>query len=355
MKINFPCAKLNIFCAAVFLLSVLALFTAAFLAGKDGKRNLLFVTPSQIGTHGIDVNRIEEFIETGFLITYEILSTERISLAYADFTVTLVRTNSCYPQIIKRGLSEGAFFSKQAWTGSQRHAVLNETAAFSIFGGVNITGRQFKIRGDTWIVTGVIDDGDKDASRVYVPSSIAGGNADNFLVLMSESAGLNETFIKNSLKSIGVHDTNYDFFAFDTRLNLFFERPQVVLCVFFGILFIYILIILARRLKNAFNDFKIKLNNHYLKQIFHENRKIAFKPIWLSALILLCPALSLSLFLHTVSIILPWQDIASLKGKQDIFYPYIERLYNFDQVSGFLFIFSLIFLCFSVIVFIRRK
>ncbi|MCL2214652.1 MAG: ABC transporter permease [Treponema sp.] len=352
MKISFLSAKLNIFCAAVFLLTVLALFAIAFLAHNGGKRNLLLVTSSQTGSHGINVNRIEEFTESDFLLTYEILSTEKVSLSYADFSVTLVRTNSCYPQIINYSLSEGAFFSKQAWTGAQRHAVLNETAANSIFGSVKIAGSQFKIRGETWIVTGVIDDGDKKSNRVYVPSSMADGYAYNFLVL---TAGFDETLIKNSMKNLGIHDTNYDFFTLDTIINLLFERPQIMLYFLFCFIFIYIFIILTEKLKIAAAEFKSKLNKHYFKQLFLENQKTAFKPVWLASLLVLCPILTLFLLLHSVSIILPWQDIASLKGKQELFFPLVERLYNFNQASGFLFVFSLIFLCFSVIVFIRRK
>jgi hypothetical protein len=352
LKISFLSAKLNIFCAAVFLLSVLILFTIAFFAHNDKKRNLLLVTSSQTGSHGIDVNKIEEFTKSDFLLTYEILSTEKISLSYADFPVTLVRTNSCYPKIINYGISEGAFFSKQAWTGAQRHAVLNETAASVIFGSVKIAGSQFKIRGETWIVTGVIDDKDKESNRVYVPSSIAGGHAYNFLVL---TAGFDETYIKNSMKSLGIHDTNYNFFTLDTSINLLFKRPQITLCLLFCFIFIYIIVILTGKLKIAIAEFKNKLNKHYFKQLFLENRKTAFKPVWLAALLVLCPILTLFLLLHAVSIILPWQDITSLKGKQELFFPLVERLYNFNQTSGFLFIFSLIFLCFSVIVFIRRK
>lgn len=359
MRINFLSSyfsgKPALLCAIALLLSVAALFSTAVVSDVKSPGNLLLVTPSGISSPGISVERIEEFTESYFLVTYEMLSSERVSLAYADFPVTTAAVNSCYARILDLRMTEGSFFSKQAWTGRQRHAVLNETAAFSIFGSKKISGNQIKIQGATWLITGVINDGDDDTSRVYIPSSIAGGQVNSFLVLMSASSGIDETFIKNSMKSLGVHETSFDFINLDTQISYLYERAYVIILFLSGFILIFLLFIFINKFIRAISVFKTELTNHYAAHILKENKNIIAKPALLGVTLLICPSLAVLMFTRAVSIFLPWQDIVSLKGKQDAFYPYIDKLYDYETVSVLLFIFSLIFLCINVIVFIRRN
>ena len=354
MKTDKISLKPVVLCAMVLFLSVLALIITAFLAESKSIKNTLLITPSQIGIPGINISRIEEFTETDFLLTYEIKSQDRISLDYADFPVTVIAANSCYQQIKKYSMIEGAFFPKQSWTGKQKHAVLNEAAANAVFGSGNITGSLFKLRGETWLVTGVINDRDNDTSRVYIPSSITGGSANSFLALLSVSAGYDETLIINSLKKLGIHGTSYDFINLDTQRNCLFERAYIIFLFILCFVLIFIMLVFINKFIHAFLLLKKELNNHYFAQVFKRNIKVILKPVWLGFPLLLSPILALTLLLRAVSVILPWQDIVSLKGKREIFYPYVDTLYNFDAVSFFIFIFSLIFLTFSVILFIRR-
>ena len=354
MKIDKKSAKPAVLCAAAALLSIFSLFIIAFLAEAESIKDILLITPSRIGAAGINVNIIEEFTETDFLMTYEIKSSDRISLDYADFPVTIIATNSSYQRIKKYSVIEGSFFSKQAWTGKQKHAVLNKTAAYAIFGSANITGNFFKIRNESWLITGVIDDRDDDTSRIYIPSSFTGGNADNFLALLSASTGYDETFIINSLKKLGIHGTSYDFINLDTQRNYLYERARVIVLFLFSFILIIFMLIMINKFRRAFNELKTELNNHYIAQVFKLKKKILFKPVLPGFLFILSPILVLMMLLRAVSIILPWQDITSLKGKREIFFPYIDILYNYETISFFMFIFSLILLVFTVIVFIRR-
>ena len=341
--------------AAALIISLSALYIIASLAKSESIQNLLLVTPLQLSSPGIGVSRIEEFTDNNFLVTYEITSSDRVSLAYADFPVTVVATNSCYSQILGYNLTEGSFFSKQAWTARQRHAVLNETAAFSVFGSSRIAGNQFKIRGDTWLVTGIINDGDNDNSRVYIPSSVTGGQAGYFFALISEAAGISETYIKNSMKTLGIHETMFSFINLNTQIKNLYERACVTVMLFSGFLFVFLFLFFIGKFRNAFLLLKTEMKNRYIAQIFRENKKIVFKPLLSALPLLVSPITALFLFLRALSIILPWQDIVSLKGKQDILYPHIERINNYEFASRFLFIFSLLSLVLTVIIFLRRK
>ena len=129
----------------------------------------------------------------------------KISLPHGEFQAVVIGTNSSYSRLLLSVISEGSFFSKQAWSGRQRHAVLNEEEAYTIFGSRCITGNLFKIQNETWLVNGVINDGNDEQSRIYVPSSINGGGAGELLALMTDN-GYNEAYIKNSIKTLGVHE-----------------------------------------------------------------------------------------------------------------------------------------------------
>ena len=358
--------KIRLAVMGVCLVFCLAgLIILAFLAQKD--RNLFLILPSDIGSTRLDVQKAEEFaqhvqinqrtqlnqheqlkqnvqlnqsIENEFPLTYEIIGSEQISLSYAEFQVTQIETNSNYPHILGLTMSEGSFFSAQAWKGKQRHAVLNEKAAFTIFGSYKIIGSRFKMRDDTWLITGVISDGDKDNSRVYIPSSIQGGEIEE--LALKSTGGLNEALIKNSVKNLGIQEKNFIFINFGTQYSLLWERIKVILLLFLGLLLLSFLQPLIISFKKAYAAIKKDLECHYPGEIIKKNKKSVFKLLFLILSILLLPSFALFFLLHIVSVCIPWQDIPSLGSlNQSIFYPYIARQRNLELISCIFFGISL--------------
>jgi len=320
------------------------LFITAVMVKKEGIENLLLITSAQFSSRLINVNRIEEFIESEFLVTYEILSSEIISLPHDNYPVTVIGTNSCYLQILGLPVSEGSFFSKHAWVSKQRHAVLNEKAAFTIFGSNKISGNQFRLRNDTWIVTGVINDADDETSRIYVPSSILNAQVGSFMALMAPNKGYDETYLKDSLKTMGILQTNYDFYNLSLQVKLLFDRFFAVVLLLSSILFICILIKNASALKKIIIDLRIELKDHYAKDILIKKNKMVFKAVWFILLVISCPVMSIYLFLRCAAVILPWKDIPSLTVNREIFYNNIIRLYNYEIISRYLFYSALVLL-----------
>ena len=337
-----------IFLSLAFFLCLTGLCVPAFLADRDGKENLLMVLPSQIGSPKINVQKIEEFSQDEFLITYEIPGSEKISLPHGDFPVTVIGTNGSFPQILGLTMTEGSFFSKQAWAGKYRHAVLNEKAAFTIFGSNRIENNRFRIRGETWLVTGVISDGDDENSRVYVPSSIQGAPAGGLLTLMSR--GYDEAYIKNSVKTLDVREGGFTFFNVGTQIRLLWERALVIPLLFFAILFLGLLHPFIEKFTKALAVLKAQTARHYTGEIFHKNREAVLKPTALALVILSLPSAALFLFLRIVSIVLRWQDIPSITAiGREPFNPHLARLYNLELASRFLFGFTLFFLACLVV------
>jgi len=337
-------AELKAFVAICIILCLAALCIPAFLAEKD--KNLFFVLPSEIGTPRFDVQAIEDFSEKEFLLTYEIPGPERVSLSHTNHPVTLIATNAAWPQVLRLTMLEGAFFSKQAWTGKQRHAVLNETAAFNIFGSSKIVGNRFRIRNDTWLVTGVISDGDEDRARIYIPSSVRGGEAGALAL-----AGMDEAYVKNSLKTLGIQEANFRFINMETQCRFLWERAEVILLLFFALLFLSLLKPLIEKFRKARANLEKDLALLYPGELLLKSGKSMLKAGFLALGMALFPALALVLFLRLASVCLPWQDIPSLANLgQEFFSLQLARIRDFELISRFFFGLSLAFL---VIFFVR--
>jgi hypothetical protein len=327
----------------ILILCIGGLCVPAFMA-KWG-RDLLLVLPAEISSPKIDINRIEYFINNEFLLTYEIPSSDRVSLTNGDYAVTLIGTNSCYSRVLGLPMIEGSFFSAREWEGKQRQAVLNEKAAFDIFGSSRVAGNRFKIRNEVWLVAGVINDGDEDHSRVYVPSSIGGGGADALVALTS--GGIDEAYVKNSLKILGIQEAACNFYNFGTITNLLLERVVVILILFFALLFLGLLRPLVFKFRAAFAVLKEELELRYPVQIIKENSKTILKPALYAMGLAIFPVLALFLFLRLASICLPWQDIPSLALiKRELFNPHLERLCDYEFASRVFFFISLAVLVF---------
>ena len=326
----------------------------SILAQKD--RNLFFIFPVELSAAKIDIEDIEEFSASEFLLTYENFSPTRLSLFYGDFPVTLVETNSAYPQIMGLLMLDGSFFTGQAWTGRQRHAVLNEEAAISIYGSYNIAGSFFRMQNETWIITGIIDDG-RERSQIYIPSSIRGGTVGELALIAQDDA-----VIKNGTRSLGLREQDFFFLNLETQFRLLRERAVLVPILFLTLLFLSLLWPQIKKFRKAWQTLKVSLSRHYIRDILSGSLKSEKKALFLfafDALILAAlPALALLLFLRIASIVLPWQDIPSLSGiNPELFYPHLLRISNISLISMVLFILSLIFSALFLlhIMFIMRK
>jgi hypothetical protein len=326
-----------------------ALCVTTFLAGNE--RNLLIALPKNIGSPKINIHEIDDFINNNFLLTYEIHYSEKVNLTHSEFPVIITGTTSGYPQIMKYVMVEGSFFQTAAWTGKLRQAVLNEKAAFILFGSSKITGNRFRTHNDTWLVTGVIRDNNDDC-RIYIPSSVRGAETNAFE--MTVSGSFDETYIKNSLKSIGVREGDFDFINFNAHFKRLWERIIVLLLIFAVILLLAAFRHLLTKIKNAWKTIKSELSVSYPAEILQKKRKFLFKNMVPVLGIAVIPVLSLIILISVISICLPWQDIASVnKLNVSVFYYQLNRIYTLDMISRIFFIFSLVLMC--VILICARK
>ena len=338
MRIRSRFALAAIITGLVFLVFFAGLCIPAIMAGRSNLRNLLLIQPEgRAASRGINTAAIEDFTADEFLISYSINSSQRFVLPHAEFPVTVTATTSAYAQMLGLPLVNGSFFGAQAWKGKLRHAVLNETAAVNIFGNTAVSGSRFRMLNESWIVTGVINDGDEDRGRVYIPSSVQGADAVSLIALMDKS--IDEAYIKSRLKTLGILEGDYTFYNFRTIIGLLRDRIIVLVLFLAGLLLLSILASLWKKIIASFNEFLLQKEHRYIREIAKAKPGFIIKPSVYALLFLSAIAAALFLFLRAVSIMLPWQNILFLNSLNwDLFYPYIENLRNLEFASRILFI-----------------
>jgi hypothetical protein len=310
----------------------------AFIAGKTGLGEAFLAAPADIHAPEIDVQRIERFCDEHFPLSYEITGPEKALVLGIEYPVSFTGTNSHYPRLLGYSMAEGSFFSKQAWEGGRRHAALNGKAAFDLFGSVGAAGRMLKIRGETWIIAGVIHDGDEDKRRIYAPSSVRGGKAASLLAQTDPVKGIDASYIRDSLKSLGIYDSGFGFFGLGAEIRFLWERATAALMLLSCLLLAFLIPPALKKFRAAFSRLRRELKSRYPLELLRTGGGIALRCFAAALALPACAGSILFLLLRIVSICLPRQDLPSL-GDIDrrSFYPKLALLQDCVAASGILF------------------
>ena len=170
---------------------------------------LLLITPKAVSQRGVAFGDVEDINGEKFMISY-ICEQSAMAIAINSRTELTVRaTNYTYPHVMRLVMKSGGFFTKSHQEQKSRIAVMNEKAAFDLFGGVDISGNELAINNEKFRVVGVVSD-EADVSHVYIPITLRQQSSPNsFAVRLDDN--VSEALVKNELKQIGVTDSGYDF------------------------------------------------------------------------------------------------------------------------------------------------
>lgn len=318
-------AKLAIALAVLSVLLLAALFVVAFLADGAGYSGLMLVTPNGGAAQGITPETAESLRRgEGLMLTYEISSHAMVGAVNSSHSATLVGTNSAYLDITGYRLVSGGFFTGSAWGGRNRFAALNESAAFTMFGGANIDGQVVTIDGQLWIVTGVVDDGRED-SRIFVPSSVGGGSIRSLLLSTESKAGA-----ANVLGGVGVRDGDYDFISLCAVAGTTGERFAVACKVAACLALILLAVWGFATLGKIYGSLRRETDNYYLRELLAYRRADVVKIVILAALSLGAVATTLSLSLQVLATALRWRDISL-----PVWYPGMDFAYMLEVLRNF--------------------
>jgi len=318
-------ATLAVTAAALLLSSLFVLSLWADRAGYDG---LLLVTPISGAAGGITPETAERLRrDEGQFLTYEISSYATVRAINAAHTVTLVGTNSAYLDITGYRPVSGGFFTQSAWDGQNRLAVLNESAAYEMFGGTNIDGQTIIIGGEIWLVTGVVGDGQED-SRVFVPSSVGGGNARSLMVMMGNSAG--RDYVVSVLAGFGIRDGDYDFLSLCAAAGTASERFSVAWKVAVCLAIILLGQLGVALAAKVYIAMKKDLSRYYFRELISHRKADVTKVGVIAALLLGAVVVILNLLLRILATVLRWRDIVL-----PVWYPNTDFAYMLEWLRDF--------------------
>ena len=212
----------------VGMMALAALFWLAMCALHMQYQELMLVVPYEYGALAYDVKEIEQISDEDVAVTYEIKSAAMArTVGSRQYPVTRVETNSCYDQLLGLQILEGSFFMEEAVRAGNRYAVLNNTAAYQLFGSYNIVGTTLELDGDMFLVIGVVKDQIKKEAAVYVPSGIISAPV-HALLVKTEAAP--ET-VRSSLMPLGMDESISRVIDLQAVSDFFRQQLLVGICL----------------------------------------------------------------------------------------------------------------------------
>ncbi|MCL2752445.1 MAG: ABC transporter permease, partial [Firmicutes bacterium] len=214
--------------AFAVLTSVMLLGLAAVHAQTADKLTLLLAVPRLDASVSVTAaeavndrpvlarldNGVAAVGESRVMLTYELRREAAVNALRARHDAVLVGTNHTYPFVMRFPLVNGAFFGRDAVAEAHRTAVLNERAAFDLFGATAAAGNELQIGGEPYTVSGVIDDGDRDNRNIYVPVTRLDRAVGVIAANVSED-GLTESHIRSEWRQMSVDEGRYHIVNFD--------------------------------------------------------------------------------------------------------------------------------------------
>ncbi|MCL2059166.1 MAG: ABC transporter permease [Oscillospiraceae bacterium] len=227
---------------------------------RFGQKSQLLAAPQARGGAGVDIWDIEDIqTEESTLITYEIRAQVVAGAIRQDHRMNVIGANSSYNGVMGYPVANGGFFSKEAFLLGSREAVLNERAASALFGGGNLVGNSFILNNESWMVVGVIMDGDDGESNIYVPASSelisalsgAGGAgsggvtaantsvaADALMVLQDGYSAADASLAIGKLAGLGFSDSSHTFLSLGKATAAFGEAAHMAQCFALALLLV---------------------------------------------------------------------------------------------------------------------
>lgn len=258
------------------ILICLSLCISLFLEEK-GLENYFMAIPKHSNVVGVNVDKIEDLNEENFLISYEIKKEESIKALNSKHDVLLIGTNYVYPYITGYAFAEGSFFTQSSQEQKIRTVVLNELAAYELFGNYDIAGNNIILQGKFYTVTGVIKDEDSENKNVYVPITLLNSRPTAFITYIDLENGITEEYIKNELKELDITESNYYFLNFEKISKTIHEQTLILFLAIILVVFSIILKYSIRNFKILYEAFKGLLTQNYFQEILIKKPRFIYK------------------------------------------------------------------------------
>ena len=336
------------------MLILAGLLFLAVCAQRKQYRDLTLVIPDGYAASSYNLHEIEKISDETVAVTYEIKKNAAAAALNSVHSVTLIGTNVSYHQVIGLEEVKGRFFTEADWKLGNHYAVLNETAAFRLFGSNDIIGNTVKLDGEIFLITGIVKDAKEDEAVVYVAASTISGKPRALMVKTKEGAGA----VRNSLMQLAIFESNSKIIDLSAVSQSFWQ--QFITAVFaWGLLFT--LGFAYRRLpkiKEHYTVMKLRYQTMYAKRLVKESRRELRGIACQGTLTVLSMAAFFLLSQRILRIILGWKDILeAFKYLSD--YEFQEKLqwlirYFYCGPVLFLLFFILLFMTAGILAFAKN-
>ena len=263
--------RIRLACTLLAVLMLAGLVTAYYFSGLQEE---LFLAVPKISGTTLSVQLVEEAGSRGAAITFESRRFENVTAINNSRSVVLIGTNHSFPFVMNHRLVHGRFFREYAVRYRHRVVVLNEYAAFELFGTTEATGNELIIHGSPYTVVGVIGDGDSDGLNIYVPMTLLGNTVETIATNLALSPSLTDIGILNEWQRLGVDSGRFHFVDFGVLRTV--VRDKLILAfalVIMAVLLTTISKILAG-IKNQISALRLLLREVYMKEL------LAKPPAW---------------------------------------------------------------------------
>jgi len=318
-------ARVHVSLVALAALLFASLFVFSFVADRAGYSGLMLVTPNGRAAGRITPATAQRLRDEGLLLTYEISGYTTAQALNSRHSATLIGTNSAYLDVTGYHLISRDFFTQSAWEGHSRVAALNESAALAMFGSTNIYGLTMSIGGQTWTITGVIDDRQEDSLNIYIPSSVSGGYIRSLMILMGVQ--VNHAYVVNTLGGFGVREGEYNFLNLSRTAGISGERFSVAWKLTVCLALILLGIKLFSFMKKICLSCKQELGRYYPRELLVRQRAGISKAGVAVASLVGGIATTLNLLLQVLATTLRWQEISL-----PVWYPGADFAYMLERL-----------------------
>ena len=278
---------------------IIALALRSSLLFANGADKVVFVLPktssqdsrsgsSSGGGNGggsILVERICDLTDEGIMLTYSNGYSGSVEAVQDSYEAVIIGTNQYFPLIRPYPVISGRFFSQAQHDYQNRVALLNEKAAFDLFGSSQASGSNCFLGGQPYVVIGVIQDADDKNRNIYIPGTCISEQAGMIMAKADNTAALME--IKAQLNRIGINETRYDFVSVSGLIsiitgNITFIPLYLIVCILAAAIRIIIC-----KLRRSWVSITQELKQQYFVDLFQQRNRSALRIIMLPCAIIL--------------------------------------------------------------------
>ncbi|MCL2839901.1 MAG: ABC transporter permease [Defluviitaleaceae bacterium] len=199
----------------------------------------LFLAIPRISGTTLPVQTLAEASRSGTKLTYESRQLATVTAINTSHDVILVGTNHYFPFVMGHYIPHGRFFREDAVRYAHHVAVLNQHAAFILFGTHEATGNTLIIDETPYVVFGIIDDKDNNHSNIYIPITRLSNTVETIITNLSITTDMIRL---NEWQRLGIGDNQYYFVNFSIRNTVIRNRPILALIALVSAILVSILI-----------------------------------------------------------------------------------------------------------------